>query len=283
MQSTPVPPYDQSVNPQPSGLIPSANHSIQNRPPLPENQFYHSPLTPDFLPLPKAEQKGIRVSKFLAGIITIGILSAGFGLGWGSNNFFSKPGEVEQELVGKWYSSDGEGSIWLKDNADYLVWDEIRFQCIDGSDSVRVSWVNDGYDDCDDGSDENPALNFDNGHNWDNGYSYLNSEGFNVEVEWYVAKDNNQFCVHVIADYSANLIDSVMCSKYSITGTVLWMSEADGGSVDCTPYVDLSRNNGPQLETGGSDAESEWKSQWDFAYSDYSTLKPNWCDEIKLN
>ena len=258
MQSTPVPPYDQSVNPQPSGLIPSANHSIQNRPPLPENQFYHSPLTPDFLPLPKAEQKGIRVSKFLAGIITIGILSAGFGLGWGSNNFFSKPGEVEQELVGKWYSSDGEGSIWLKDNADYLVWDEIRFQCIDGSDSVRVSWVNDGYDDCDDGSDENPALNFDNGHNWDNGYSYLNSEGFNVEVEWYVAKDNNQFCVHVIADYSANLIDSVMCSKYSITGTVLWMSESDGGSVDCTPYVDLSRNNGPQLETGGSDAESEW-------------------------
>ena len=283
MQSPPPPSYDPSFNPQPPVRTPTVNHPIQTRPPLPNNQLYHSPLVPDHLPLPKAEQGGLRMNKFLVGLITIGIISTGFGIGWGSNNFFSKPGEIEQELVGKWYSSDGEGSIWLKDNADYLVWDETRFQCVDGSDSVRVSWVNDGYDDCDDGSDENSSLTFDNGHDWNNEYSYLTGDGWNVKVEWYVAKDNHQFCIHIIADHSANLIDSVSCTKYSITGTVLWMSESDGETVDCTPYVDLSRNNGPQLETGGSDAESEWKSQWDFAYSDYSTLKPNWCDEINLN
>ena len=86
------------------------------------------------------------------------------------NNFFSKPGDVEPELVRKWYSSDGEGSLWLKSSGDYLQWDEVRFECVDGSYSVRVSWVNDGFDDCDDGSDENPSLIFENGHDWSNGF-----------------------------------------------------------------------------------------------------------------
>lgn len=270
---------NQNYNPYSPSITPTMNDALTQ---TMDNGNYHSPLKHDHSHKLDSINEGIRLNKVLVGIISFGLILTGFGIGWGSNNFFSKPGDVEPELVGKWYSSDGEGSLWLKSSGDYLQWDEVRFECVDGSYSVRVSWVNDGFDDCDDGSDENPSLIFENGHDWSNGFGGSNN-GDSMEATWYVSKDNNHFCIDVNLENSAGSAEFLECVKYAITGTVLWIAFSSGEDIKCTPYVDLSRNNGPQLDTGGPDIDSEWNNLWNFAYSDYSTKKPDWCSESVLD
>ena len=284
MQPVPNQPtqYNPNIGYTPSAPVqpaPQYNPNIAPPQPLPTvNQQYHQPLAHKQGLLQNSEKGTFANMKILSVAICILLMGSGFGIGWFTNDVFDSPGSIDDAFTGKWFTRDGDDSLWFKADGTTWTWDSVEFQCADGTDTVPMSWVNDGWDDCDDGSDEGistPVIFYD----WRQNDGWSSSES-KVEAEWYVSK-SDKLCQNMKA--KSNLTESsiTLCSHYQITDKVLWLVDGEAkGLVECKPYLSMERNSGPQTAGGDDDDNGEWISQWNYAFSDFLTLKPSWCDEI---
>jgi len=292
MQPVPNQPtqYNPNIGYTPSAPVqpaPQYNPNIAPPQPLPTvNQHYHQPLAHK-QGLPQNSEKGAFANiGIVTVLISILLMGSGFGIGWFTNDVFDSPGSVDDALSGKWYTQNGESSLWLKSDGTIWNWEEVRFQCADGSGNIPIDYVNDGDGDCDDGSDEGVESLPDFSYDWTEDSWFGQTKGFKVDTQWYVSKDD-KFCQHMAAQSNITDYSVTLCTNYKITGKVLWIANDDGDSqTECQPFLSMDRNNGPQTAGGNSgwdedeNTNQEWESQWDYGFSDYLTLKPSWCDEI---
>lgn len=198
-------------------------------------------------------------------------------------------GSVDANLVGNWFSIEGEDSLKLTSLGTIFTWTEKWYTCTNGE-TVTSSWVNDGIEDCDDGTDEGVS-NWTPGYDWiDIGEDFFARSSNNTQSNWYVHKDSGFLCIEIKdlmeVGGNGNNTNSVigdlsyrLCSQFEKTGDIIWMfSDEHDGEIECQPLANMNRNNGPM----GTDSGTVWEEEWNYVYSDFVDQKPQWCTTLDI-
>jgi len=283
MQSQPVPGYN-PYNPQqtPPHISPQHNPPAYsagagptaNGPNGPPHQYSGTDN-------PNKKERGKRTtekrSKRTKNYFTIFIAMLLVSLISSSSTFFLMGGSLfntPSEYEGKWYSGSSSGHLNLVEDGTLKYWDEARFSCFSGE-TVRASWVNDGDDDCLDGSDEdtNRANIFNPEYGWQD---YVNSDKYTTsEAFWSVSGE--MFCLEVASSYpSVYSEETKACYKSVVIRNALWIGSDeidDAGEIEeCEVYLKLTnRESGPQ------EWSQNWVDVWNFALEDVYSERPSFC------
>ena len=215
-----------------------------------------------------------------------------------SSTYFAMGGTMfsnsnPDEFTGKWYSANNE-HFYLADDGEIQLWYPPRFVCISGDQTISGSYVNDGDEDCYDGSDEgtNRANSFNPSLKWVGIGDILNS--------YRVAPDNHasggwevldgELCLQYEYGSDPQGVFSVQnCLKAEVVGKALWILEGgywlnEGGLPDreegeerCKVWLDLGRANGPQNE------DEQWVNTWNFALEDAYGSRPSFCQNTPFD
>lgn len=236
--------------------------------------------------------------------LTLGILitlsSGGFGgyyLGKSAGVADASGGTPDDSYVGKWFEADCNTyssscdyfAMWLKEDGSIAVWQEPFFECSDGL-HVHGSYVDDGDNDCIDGTDEGTAKaeNFNSDPVWSN-YNGLkisdyNAESYNdysyMDLNWGI-NDEGHFCI-TINNHKEN-IESIMmsCQKTWLINNAMWakyemfdedLDKVGNDDTDCDVLIRLERASGPP--EGDNQA---WADLMNLEILDAMSTKPSAC------
>jgi hypothetical protein len=289
MQSQPFPGYNH-YNPQrtEAQISPQHNHPanpieagpIANGPNGPPQQY----LGADSVNKKgKNKRKGKKRSKRTTNFVTIfiaitlaSLISSGSTFFLMGGSLFNTPSEYE----GKWYSGISSGHLNLLEDGTLKYWDEARFPCFSGE-TVRASWVNDGDDDCLDGSDEdtNRANTFNPEYGWQD---YVNSDRY-ITSEAYWSVDGEMFCLEVTSSYpSVYSEETKICYKSVVERNALWIGSDEideaGEIEECEVMLKLTnRESGPQ------EWSQNWVDAWNFALEDVYSERPSFCQSTTFD
>ncbi len=192
--------------------------------------------------------------------------------------------ENPDEFLGKWYGPRNYDHIQIKEDGTLLEWDQPRFACISYGETISADYVNDGDEDCEDGSDEDTyrANTFDSSYQWIAPYAY--SQTNDVDFEWRYVDD--ELCFQLTE--SQSLIGSSIvfsCRRAEIVGDALWFignifdddffeSTQD---IHCDVLLNLGRSSGPQ-EWGET-----WVNNWNFALEEAYGSRPSFCQSTSFD
>ena len=218
----------------------------------------------------KRSKKSKNFLTIFIAIILASLISSGSTFFLMGGSLFNTPSDYE----GKWYSGSSSGHLNLLGDGTMEYWDEARFSCFSGE-TVRASWVNDGDDDCLDGSDEgtNRANTFNPEYGWQD---YADSDRYTTtEAFWSVSDE--MFCLEATSSYpSVYSEETKICYKSEVNRNALWIGSDeidDAGEIEeCEVYLKLTnRESGPQ------EWSQNWVDVWNFALEDAYSERPSFC------
>ena len=284
-QGSPLPPQQQFGAPQP--YPPSQGYPQPNQPPSPYQNIASRPMMKKSSggnPFTSFKDKvsGFGIGTFVS-IVFVALLVSS------SSTYFIMGGtlfssENPDEFVGKWYTPRESGHIQIKEDGTLLSWDEPRFVCLSGGETVSARYVNDGDQDCDDGSDEgtNKANTFDSSYQWID--PFYDFPAMDVDFEWSYVDD--ELCFQIIQSKSSLGSSKIFsCRKAEIVGDAMWFI-ADildddffetTEEIKCDVYLKLDRSNGPQ------DWDETWVNSWNFALEDAYGSRPSFCQNTSFD
>ncbi len=285
-QNPPLPAQQQFAAPQP--YPPSPGNLPPMQTPSPYQSFPPGPSTnkpSGGNPFTNFKNKvsGFGVGTFLS-IVFVALLvsstSTYFIMG---GTLFSS--ENPDEFVGKWYTPRDDGHIQMKEDGTLLEWNQPRFVCLSGGETVPARYVNDGDEDCEDGSDEGTkrANSFDKSYQWIE-ISESSDLGVQSTAEWSYVDD--ELCFQI--EQSKSSLGSgktSSCRRAEIVGDALWfigeIFEDDfyetSEQIQCGVYLKLDRSNGPQ------DWDGTWVNTWNFALEDAYGSRPSFCQSTSFD
>ena len=236
---------------------------------------------------------------------TLGILilsSGGFGgyyLGKSAGIADASGGTPDVSYVGKWFAADcytyssscDYSAVWLKEDGSISIWGEPYFECSDGL-HIYGSYVEDGGNDCIDGTDEGTAKaeNFNSDYTWVdinelkmkdddaesyNDYSYM-------DLNWGI-NDEDDFCL-TYYNYKENigastvscqkswLINNAMWVKYDPVGSLFYIEKVGNDDTDCQVMLRMERSSGPPEEDNQA-----WTDLMNLETLDAMSTKPSAC------
>ena len=239
----------------------------------------------------KNKVSGFGVGPFIAVLFTTILIST-------SSTYFAMGGTMfsnsnPDEFTGKWYSADDGFHLYLDEDDGIQVWDAPRFECISGDETVPATFVNDGDEDCDDGSDEGTkrANSFNPSKRWlgvgDLLTAYNTAPGSHASGAWEVV--DGELCVQL--EYGSDPqgeFSTQTCLKSEVAGKALWVLEGrylfsgglpsqENGEERCYVWLDLGRANGPQS------TDQQWVDTWNFALEDVYGSRPSFCQSTSFD
>lgn len=291
MQSQPVPGYN-PYNPQqpPSQIHTPPNHSPYSvdggsndgTKSIGAHQQY--PYSDSIHQNPRSKKRTVKVSqsgkKYLPiffALILAALISSGSTFFLMGGNLFTTPTEFE----GKWYSGSSGGHIYLQEDGTLKEWESIRFECYNGQ-TVSGSYVNDGDNDCSDGSDEdsNRANNFNPEYGWEDFSAYADRYS-TASATWSVVDEMIcfQYSISYPGKYSG---ENIQCAKAEVKGNALWIADDDinefGEIEECSVMLKLgNRESGPQ------EWSQNWVDTWNFALEDVYSERPSFCQSTPFD
>ena len=211
---------------------------------------------------------------------------------WFCTDDFGQSEEFEHSADGeRWSDSDDDDGTFYCDNGmeistyeQYKInneendcgdWSdetpyETYYPCDDGSDGVVFSWLNDGDEDCDDGSDE--------------GVTWFDYGSVNIETQYECDDNSGYVSEHSLNDGwddcddgsdeepdAENNLDGIENLTVSFGGSVVQDEDGDGTDDHCYMFdVDVFDGDGNELFNDYVMMES-----WDFGYVDLGAYTPN--------
>lgn len=283
-QGSPQPPQQQFGAPQ--SYPPSQGYPQPNQPPSPYQNISPKPTNMKSSggnPFTSFKDKvsGFGVGTFVSIVVVTLLVSS-------SSTYFIMGGtlfssENPDEFVGKWYTAREYGHLQLKEDGTLLEWDQPRFVCLSGDETVYADGVNNGYENCDDGSDEGTkrANSFDKSYQWTDRNTYSTVDR---DFEWKYVGD--ELCFQKTWTKSSLGTSKVFsCRRAEIVGNALWvLGEVYDDDffettedIECGVYLKLDRSNGPQ------DWDESWVNMWNFALEDAYGSRPSFCQSTSFN
>ena len=308
-QSIPAPPPEQSYVAPP----PAQSYS----PPPPTQSYAPPPPTFQIDPSSKGDLfPGSGKSKNRAGLkmgigIFLGIILVSSGAGAGGY-FFGKSagitdasgGAPDEAYTGKWFiascyeSWEGESScsydaFWLKENGDITIWSTPMFECSDGL-HIHGSGVEDGYNDCIDGTDEgtSKAQTFNTDSAWVSfkglkmqDYNALSYDDYYYNNYGWGINDEGSFCMsmnYFKGSDNAKAIQ-IQCQEVWLNSNALWhkyeLLDNDIDPVgyeanDCAVIIRMDRASGPP-----ENDNQAWDDLFSLEVSEAMSSKPSACSD----
>ena len=295
----PQPQYNPQMNPPPQAYNPgSSGMPYQAAPQTSPYQNFAPPQTKNYSskanPFQNLKKKvsGFGAGPFIAVLFVTILIST-------SSTYFAMGGTMfsnsnPDEFAGKWYSAgDWPPHLYLDEDDGIQIWETPRFDCISGDETVSARYVNDGYQNCDDGSDEgtNKANSFNPSMKWIGLGELLTTSntapGGHGSSGWEVV--DGELCVQIgYGSDPQGEISTKNCLKAEVVGKALWVMEGrylfnDGlpyredGEARCYVWLDLERANGPQ------DLDEQWVNTWNFALEDAYGTRPSFCQSTSFD
>jgi len=288
---TPVIPQPHYGQPQSPTAFPPQTTGIASPPPFVQSSEN-----------PSGNMKMIIVATIAGIIVLSGGGFSGYFLGKSAGVKEATGGTPDEDYAGKWFKQNcytyyngdetncNYDAIWLKDDGSILQWSTPYFECSDGM-HIRGSNVNDGDNDCLDGTDEGTtkADNFNSDLVWfdSNGIKIANynansaSDYYNLEMNWGI-NDADEFCfsyqIHKGDDFHAGI---TTCQEIWLSNGAIWhqyeLLDDDARHVgndesDCDLMVRIDRASGPPV-----DDNQAWSDLMNLEISDAMAGKPSAC------
>jgi len=238
--------------------------------------------------------------------VIITLAGGGFGgyyLGKSAGISEATGGSPDASYQGKWFmancytyewneeTSCSYEALWLKEDGSIGLWGPPYFKCSDGM-HIRGYYVNDGDNDCVDGTDEGTvkANNFNSDTTWINvnglKMAEYNAQSYNDyyyrDYKWGI-NDADQLCFSFLTykDTDNVEINMLSCQQVWLSNDAMWskyeifdddLDRVGSDDTDCAVMVRINRASGPPDEDNQA-----WSDLMELEISEAMTTKPGAC------